>query len=195
MGVRRAKRVLAETVRRLSRILPVTMSWVYYPLVFNRFGSGSVLERPTVLAQPHCISIGNGTSVRRGVRLEAVVRPDFAMPEITIGHRCLIEQNVQIIAKDHISIGNNVSIAGHCAIVDVIHPFTASGDQNIGFRIDDAVTSVQIEDGCFVGFGSVILPGVHLGPGCIVGANSVVTRSFGPRSVVCGAPARLIRTY
>jgi acetyltransferase-like isoleucine patch superfamily enzyme len=61
--------------------------------------------------------------------------------------------------------------------------------------IRDDEAEVQIDDGCFIGFGSVVLPSVHLGRGCVVGANSVVTRSFPARSVIAGAPARLIRTY
>jgi acetyltransferase-like isoleucine patch superfamily enzyme len=66
---------------------------------------------------------------------------------------------------------------------------------NIGTLILDDDDEVRIDDGCFIGFGSVVLPGVHLGPGCIVGANSVVTRSFAARSVIAGTPARLIKTY
>jgi acetyltransferase-like isoleucine patch superfamily enzyme len=38
------------------------------------------------------------------------------------------------------------------------------------------------------------MSGVTLGDYCVVGANSVVTRSFPAGSVIAGAPARLLRT-
>lgn len=188
--------MLHSTVRILSRITPKLLSKVYYPLIFQSFGSESVLEKPLLLANPEYITIGNGTSIRRGARLE-IVKSVSVPPEMRIGSQCLIEQNVQIICRHRVLIGNNVSIAGHCAIVDVTHPYEQlqPGSENIGHHILQGIDEVIIEDNCFVGFGAVILPGVSLGKGCVVGANSVVTKSFGPKTVIAGVPARKIKTY
>jgi hypothetical protein len=40
----------------------------------------------------------------------------------------------------------------------------------------------------------VILAGITIGKGCVVGANSVVTRDLPPYSVAVGAPAAIINT-
>jgi virginiamycin A acetyltransferase len=53
--------------------------------------------------------------------------------------------------------------------------------------------AVVIGSGVHIGVNVVISPGVHIGDGAIVGANSVVTRSVDPYTVVAGVPARLIR--
>lgn len=45
----------------------------------------------------------------------------------------------------------------------------------------------------WLGMNCVIMPGVHLGAGCIVAAHCVVTKSFHPYSIVAGNPARLVR--
>ena len=36
------------------------------------------------------------------------------------------------------------------------------------------------------------MPGVHIGKGCVVGVNSVVTKDVPDYSIVVGAPARVI---
>ena len=47
---------------------------------------------------------------------------------------------------------------------------------------------------CWIGMNAVILPGVQLGPHTIVGAGSVVTKSFTEGNcVIAGNPAKLIR--
>ena len=46
---------------------------------------------------------------------------------------------------------------------------------------------------CFIGYGSIILPGVKIADNCIVGAGSVVTKSvLKENSVVAGNPAKYI---
>lgn len=53
---------------------------------------------------------------------------------------------------------------------------------------------IRIGARCFIGGGSVILPGVTVGDECIVGGGSVVFEDVAPRSIVTGNPARVLRT-
>ena len=52
----------------------------------------------------------------------------------------------------------------------------------------------HIGNDVWIGYKATILPGVDIGHGCIVGAQSVVTKDFPPYSVLAGNPARLIRS-
>ncbi len=89
-----------------------------------------------------------------------------------------------------ISIGDNVMIStGVRFITHDVSPFVYGNDRVAYYG------RVTIGNSCFVGMGSIILPGVKLADHCIVASGSVVTKSFTvPGSVVAGNPARLICT-
>ncbi|MBP7063427.1 acyltransferase [Ferrovibrio sp.] len=92
-----------------------------------------------------------------------------------------------INAADGLWIGSGSIWGANVAIVSQTHAIE---------NLDDAppTTGIRIGRNCWIGFGSVILPGVTLGDGTIVGANSVVRNSFPEgRVVIAGTPARVVR--
>jgi acetyltransferase-like isoleucine patch superfamily enzyme len=167
----------------------------YYPAVFGSFDISSLLGTPLALTEPRYIHIGSGVTIRPGARLEVIVLHPERPPELRIGRNVGIEQNVHIVCHHRVIIGNDVSIAANCAIVDTTHPFDdIPADLKVGSMIQDDDASVEIGDGSFLGVGCVVLPNVRIGVGCVIGANSVVTRDIPNYSVAAGAPARVLRS-
>ncbi|GJD00669.1 putative O-acetyltransferase [Colletotrichum higginsianum IMI 349063] len=89
-----------------------------------------------------------------------------------------------VIIGDRVQFGPNVSIycAGHDTSVLSRIKFVEYG------------LPVRIEDDCWIGGGTIILPGVTIGRGTTVGSGAVVTKSLPPYSVAVGSPARVIKT-
>ncbi|MBE9481798.1 MAG: acyltransferase [Bacteroidetes bacterium] len=52
---------------------------------------------------------------------------------------------------------------------------------------------IKIGDNCWIGANAIILPGVELRDHVIVGAGSVVTKSFPSNCVIGGVPAKIIK--
>jgi acetyltransferase-like isoleucine patch superfamily enzyme len=92
-----------------------------------------------------------------------------------------------IDAKNGIEIGDYTNIGPNVGLISANHDLI----DNERFSVDPPI---RIGAFCWIGMGAVVLPGVALGDHTIVGANSVVTRSF-PEGfcVIAGNPARIIR--
>lgn len=86
-----------------------------------------------------------------------------------------------------IILGRGVYIGPNVGIITSNHDFR---DLDLHSKGKD----VRIGDECWIGMNSVLLPGVVLGNKTIVGAGSVVTKSFPNGGVmVCGNPAKVVR--
>lgn len=86
-----------------------------------------------------------------------------------------------------IIIGKGTWIAPNVSIITANHDLDDLNQHSPG-------KDVIIGANCWIGINSVILPGVHLGEHTIVGAGSVVTKSFPEGGcLIAGNPARLIR--
>ncbi len=51
----------------------------------------------------------------------------------------------------------------------------------------------HVGDGAWLGMRAMIMPGVSIGEGAVVAANSVVTKDVAPYSIVAGSPAKHIK--
>lgn len=86
-----------------------------------------------------------------------------------------------------IHIGKNTWIAQNVGIITENHDLS---DLNKHMPSKNVV----IEDNCWIGMNCVILPGVHLGEQTVVGAGSIVTKSFQEgHCVIAGNPAKIIK--
>lgn len=168
----------------------------FYRHAFGSMGKRCVIIKPISLYNARFIRLGDRVRINHGVRLDAIVDKPSRVPELRIGSNVNIEQSVHIVCHSRISIGDNVSITGNCAIVDITHPWREIHDPRpIGQRILDEDSFVEIGDGSFLGFGSVVLPNVRIGKYCVIGANSCVTHDIPDYSVAAGNPAVIIQRY
>ena len=100
-----------------------------------------------------------------------------------VGHRpgCVIQGRGKIFVGDYVGIGPN------CMII--------SGNHDVYNQEDVIRKETIIGDYCWLASSAIVLAGVVLGPRTIVGAGSVVTKSF-PEGycVLAGNPARVVKT-
>lgn len=96
----------------------------------------------------------------------------FLQGDISVGDYCMIAPGVAIYTRTHVYDNPEV-------------PMTLSGETPI--------MPVVLEEDVWLGRNVMVLPGVRIGKGSIVGANSIVNKDIEPYSIVGGVPAKLIR--
>ena len=118
---------------------------------------------------------------------------------LIFGNDVQINDFVHIAAAEHVEIGNNVLIAGKVFISDICHGNYSDGEisQPQEHPRDRPLSAkpVIIHDDVWIGELVSILPGAEIGKGCIIGANSVVTKSIPAYCMVAGNPARVIKRF
>lgn len=165
--------------------------------MFGAFGAGSIIcFPPNTIFNERFIHIGAGTMIGPQVTLSAGMVPGQAClsdPVVRIGDRCLIGKGSGIVGHFGIDIGNDVWTGHHVYITDQNH-----GYEDITRPISQQSQPerpVTIGDGSWLGYGTVVLPGSHIGKHVTIGANSVVTGEIPDYSVAVGSPAKVIRRY
>lgn len=164
---------------------------------FRRFGRRSVIKPfPRKIVGAQYIEIGKECFFGDGL---VMIATDQHMgvrysPSCNFGDRCYFGSDAVISCTKSITFGNDVVTSSRVFIGDSYHGYEDVQRPVIAQPMSEGA-DVVIGDGCFLGIGCAILPGVTLGRNCVVGANAVVTKSFPDYSILVGVPARLIRQY
>ena len=173
----------------------MALTFLLYGFRLKSIGPKCLFGRPILVSNLRYVTVGSSVTIRRNFRIECVDRRLGVVfsPALTIGSNVNIEQNFHLTCAKSIIIEDFVSISANVAIFDIVHPYD---DVTVPIKEQKYITkAVRIGFGTFIGFGAVILPGVDVGCHCVVGANSVVTRSVADYTIVGGSPARVIRRY
>ena len=93
-----------------------------------------------------------------------------------------------------IAVGDRTNVQDGCVLhADPGYPATIGAGCVIGHNA--VVHGCEVGDGCLVGMGATIMNGAKIGEGSIVAAGALVPegKEFPPRSLIVGAPAKLVR--
>lgn len=178
------------------------ISTFLYKMQLGHVGAGTRI-RPHCLLKGDSLSkvrIGNGCYIDTYNVFECssrlVEEGKKVIPELIIGNGCNLGEYNHITAVNRIMIGDNLLTGRFVLITDNSHGSFSKDELNVhpSRRPITSKGEVVIGNNVWLGDKVSILPGVHIGDGCVIGANSVVTHSIPPFSIAAGNPARVLKT-
>ena len=143
----------------------------------------SETEKKTALLKKMFAEIGEGCYI------ETPFHANFCGAHVHFGKNIYANFNLTLVDDTHIYVGDNTMFGPNVTLATAGHPVLPElREKGYQFNIP-----IHIGKNCWIGAGSVILPGVTVGDGSVIGAGSVVTKDIPSGVVAVGNPCRVLR--
>lgn len=143
----------------------------------------SETEKKTALLKKMFAEIGEGCYI------ETPFHANFGGAHVHFGKNIYANFNLTLVDDTHIYVGDNTMFGPNVTLATAGHPVLPElRKKAYQFNIP-----IHIGKNCWIGAGSVILPGVTVGDGSVIGAGSVVTKDIPSGVVAVGNPCRVLR--
>lgn len=143
----------------------------------------SEMEKRTALLKEMFAEIGEGCYI------EPPFYANWGGYHVHFGKNVYANFNLCLVDDTHIYIGDNTMIAPNVTIATAGHPILPElREQFYQYNMP-----VKIGKTCWIGAGTVIVPGVTIGDNVVIGAGSVVTKDIPDNVVAVGNPCRVLR--
>jgi acetyltransferase-like isoleucine patch superfamily enzyme len=158
-------------------------------ITFESVGIDFYLSEFVIIKSPELIKIGNHVAIDQFVTI--TTQADIG-DYVHIAPNCTIigGKNSKVILDDHSGLAAGARI------------IAGGADFNSGYLTNPQVPKeftkpvnsvVKFEKFSILSTNSVVMPGVTLGEGCVVGANSLVLEDTEPWTIYVGSPAKPIK--
>ncbi len=161
-----------------------------YRPAMRHMGKNVLLDEGIRISGAENISIGDYVWIDKDVRLSA------PWGSISIGKRVHVAELALISGGGHVTIHDYAAVARGASLYS--HSEAIVGGLRLGGPMipesQKGMKSAPIVVGkdALIGVNAVIFPGVTIGEGAIVGANSTVNKDVGDWEIVYGSPARVV---
>jgi galactoside O-acetyltransferase len=161
-----------------------------YTLKFAQVGQDVQIWPQAKIISPEVISIG-----------DSVIVDDFVL--LMGGRSTILGSFIHISSFTSVIGGGELVMEDFTTVSSGIRLFTGTDDFLGGSLVNSAVphpyrlpirTFVHIKKHAVVGANSVVLPGVTIGEGVAIGANSLVNKDCEPWTIYYGSPAKPMRS-
>lgn len=170
---------------------------IHYCHRIHRTGRGVIFSKMCYLFGGEYIELGDNVYFSRGCILTAwgKFRHWTYHPSIKIGSNCSFGEYNHITSIHSITIGDGLLTGRWVTITDNAHGEIdyPSLQQPPSERKLCSKGPVNIGSNVWIGDKATILPGVTIGDGAVIGANTVVVKDVPSYCVVVGNPARIIK--
>lgn len=147
-----------------------------------RIGSHVKIGSTTFLDTPH-LEIGDDSKINEQVFVGGLQDPDS---KFILGKNCQIFQLSYINPAKSIVVGNDSAIGGH----SLIFGHASWLNEFEGYPVNFA--PIEIGNSVAISWRVFVLPGVKIGDGTLIGANSLVNRNIPSRCLASGFPIRIV---
>lgn len=160
-----------------------------YDLTFKRVGQDVIIWPMAKIVSPEAISIG-----------DSVIIDDFVF--LMGGTRTTLGSFVHIASFTSITGGGEFVMEDFTTLSSGVRVFTGNEDYSGACLTGSGVpfpyrlpirSFIHIKSHAIVGAEAVLLPGVTIGEGAVVGANSLVKKDCEPWTIYVGSPVRAIK--
>lgn len=162
----------------------------YLKLKLKKCGKNVIFGKNIEIYNASDISIRNFSWIDNYVVLDCRFGYINIGSYVHVAPNCKISGGGGVDIADYVGISENVKIFSHSEIIQ-------KGKKMSGPMVEESQKGyksekVVIEKDVFIGSGSIILPGVRIGEGAVVGANSVVRYDLKPWTIHIGNPIKLV---
>lgn len=165
----------------ISEFIKTVYSFVMTKILMNH---ARLIRRPVYIRGSKSIVGGINLTTGRFCRFDL----DGKKKTLYIGNNCEMGDMTHIVAHNNVQIGNEVLIASNCFISDTNHGiYTGNNHDSPETKPNDRKLihgTTKIGNRVWIGENVVILAGADIGDGCIIGANSVVSKTIPAGSMV-----------
>ena len=121
--------------------------------------------------------------------IEPPFHANFGGKHVHFGSNIYANFNLTLVDDTHIYVGDNTKFGPNVTVCTAAHPILPElREKQYQYN-----APVHIGKCCWIGTGSVILPGVSIGDNSVIGAGSVVTKDIPANAVAAGVPCRVLR--